>query len=68
MARKHSTPPTDTPLDGLRRRKAERLVELLKAKPAQRHYKGALRAYLDVDGDLQTALLRRAADAASTGA
>ena len=68
MARKHATPPTDTPLDGLRRRKSERLVELLKAKPGQKHYKRALRAYLDVDGDLQTALLRRAADAAAARA
>jgi hypothetical protein len=46
-------------LDSLRRAKAKRLDELLKHKRGEKHYKKALRAYLDADGALQKALLER---------
>jgi hypothetical protein len=47
------------PLESLQRLKAERLRELLKRRPGQKHYKRALRAYLDADGGLLRALMER---------
>jgi hypothetical protein len=39
--------------------KAEKLQELLKRKPGQKHYKRSLKAFLDADAKAQKALLRR---------
>ena len=39
--------------------KAERLEELLKRKPGQKHYKRSLKAFLDADAKAQKALLHQ---------
>lgn len=57
-ARKDEAAPTDR-VDLLRRIKAERLDELARWRPGQKHYKRALRAYLAADGSLQKVLMKR---------
>jgi hypothetical protein len=39
--------------------KAERLSELQKRKPGQKHYKRALKAFLEMDAEVQRVLLSR---------
>jgi hypothetical protein len=39
--------------------KAEKLQELLKRKPGQKHYRRSLKAFLDVDAKAQKALLQQ---------
>jgi hypothetical protein len=39
--------------------KAEKLQELLKRKPGQKHYKRSLKAFLDADAKAQKALLHQ---------
>jgi hypothetical protein len=39
--------------------KTEKLEELLKRKPGQKHYKQSLKAFLDADAKAQKALLRQ---------
>ena len=53
-----SAKPAD-PFKSLQRTKAARLRELMKRKPGQKGYKQALRAYLDADGELQKAIIKR---------
>jgi hypothetical protein len=50
------TPETDeAAIERLRGAKAERLKALLAKKPGQKHYKRALRAFLEVDDELEKA-------------
>lgn len=42
-------------IERLRRAKAERLTALLAKKPGQKHYRRALRAFLEVDDELEKA-------------
>jgi hypothetical protein len=53
-----SAKPVD-PLRGLQRIQAERLRELMKRRPGQSQYRRSLRAFLDADANLQTAILKR---------
>jgi hypothetical protein len=43
----------------LRRAKDETLKELLARKPGQKHYRRALKAYLEADDALQRAIIQR---------
>ena len=43
----------------LRRAKDESLQELLKRKPGQKHYRRALKTYLEADDALQRAIIDR---------
>jgi hypothetical protein len=46
-------------LEPLTELKAQRLAELLQARPGQKHYKRLLRAFLDADAELQLAYERQ---------
>jgi hypothetical protein len=51
--------PDVPPIWSLQLQKAERLNDLLRCRPGQKHYKRALRAYLDADRSLQKAFIER---------
>jgi hypothetical protein len=49
----------DEPIESLQRAKAERLADLMTKRPGQKHYKRALRSFLDVDDALEKAMERK---------
>lgn len=61
MSKKKSQSPVETgeTYEMLKSVKAERLQDLLKRKPSEKHYKRSLRSYLEADGAFERAVMDR---------
>jgi len=59
MADTHAHSDTDARFQQLRSAKADRLKELMQRRPGEKHYKRALRDYLEADDQFVKLLVKR---------